>query len=433
MVARMKRLGPVFLACVGAVAACGDDRKALPDAGHGSGSNQHDAAIDSAPLTAVVITNTGSVPDIYEYRDGNGDWQAVDAPDANGHSTIHVAKDFAVLALCAGDGSAVSAAEVYATVADNGAFIRCVTPAIGTGSAEPTFPVTGTMAQAGSLTLSRTASGTTSPWAFTVHASSGTYDAAAFDPGETKMLLRRGITVADAPLVVTPTFDLVTEGAAINRTTPTVANLASGVTIQTDTLLLTQTSFFDLGAGSGSGEILTAPESLLAAGDFEEAEYIAFTATTEQVAILLGPSSGTGAVVVPSVLTMLPPITGITFSAEPGARRASWTAPPSGGDLRFDIFNQTQELTAVATQNWITATAATSLAFDTSAKGFKNIWFIDTTKSFFAELSESSFDPATNAQYTTAVADSGATFALRAQLHRQRAEHQRRFPVQRAR
>ncbi len=420
----MKRLGPIVLALVGAVAACGDDGSSQlgHDAGHGS-----DAGIDSTPrpLTDVVITNQGATPDIYEYRDGSGDWQDVDAPDANGHSTIHVTNDFTVLALCAGDGSAVRAVAVNAAIADQAAFIDCFPPSTDSGSAAQTVPVTGTMAQGGSLSLgTETVSSTTSPWTVNVSVPTGTYDAAGFDTAHTKMLIRRGIVVS-GPLAVTPAFDLTTEGAALGGSTPAVPGLIPDAQTQLLTLLFTQNAFVNLGAGSGSGELVTAPLSLVSPNDFEESEYLAFNAADEQFAIMQGQGSGANALVVPATLAMLSPITGITFSAETGTRRAHWTTTPALGDITLDVQSQTQELIAIATQNWVAATGATSLAFDTTARGFKNLWFIDTTKQFFALLSQSSVDATTNVQYGVATADPRTALALRGQVQRERIRHRR--------
>ena len=48
-------------------------------------------------------------------------------------------------------------------------------------------------------------------------------DAGAFDTAKTTMLIRRGLTVADVPLVVAPTLDLTAEGAALGTAAPVVS------------------------------------------------------------------------------------------------------------------------------------------------------------------------------------------------------------------
>lgn len=118
-----------------------------------------------------------------------------------------------------------------------------------------TYAVTGTMNQAGSLTLSGSddsgsGSGATASWGFSLNLPVCTYDAIGVDSAKTQMLLRRGLAVTTAGLAVTPAFDLTSEGSAFGVPTFTITGAAASATVFSDTQLTTPDGFFDLGSSA---------------------------------------------------------------------------------------------------------------------------------------------------------------------------------------
>jgi hypothetical protein len=387
--------------------------------GHGAATVDapHDRAIDASPdasLHDVTLSSFfTSTPAIFQYRDGSGAWQSVPPANADGDSTLEVSNDYEVIAICAGEGSAFIGVTVAATVGDGDQFINCfINPP---ASVVPTFAVTGTMNQAGSLQIGGTAgsaSGATSPWTFSLELPAATYDAAGFDAAKTQMLVRRGLAVGSAGLAVTPAFDLTGEGAALVAPAITIVGAGSGATPLSDTALFTADATFDLGAGSGSSTIL-APLSLLQSTDFEELEIGELTATVDQFADMDGEGSGDEAIDVPSTLQMLPVLAGITFTAEANGVQGQWTTLPTAEDVHMILESATQEQHAIASPAWLAVHDATELAFDTSVPGYQSEWVIDLDAPFFAELAITATDAATDVSYSSVFLDPANTPAIR--------------------
>jgi hypothetical protein len=344
------------------------------------------------------------MPDLFEYRDGTGAWQPVAAPDSFGVSVIHVHADYEVLALCAGDGSAFDATMQAATVGDGDRFINCFPPPAAGGTPPPTFAVTGTMKQAGSIQLESDAAGATSPWSFDVAVPDGTYDLAALDTAQTKMLLRRGLTVAGAPLAVATQLDLDTEGAALVPAALTVTNGAPQSSVGALSLLFTANAFIRV-SETQTATAQFAPSSVLTANDVQELEVAAGTATTSQQAFadVMGPGA------LPTSFALLALPTAVTFANATGTVTGGWTTVPDAAtSVEVFVQNDTQQQVITATVAWLAAHHATDLTFDTSATGYKAIWDVDLTKSYFAELSVSRFDATTGVTYTSGIADTGS-------------------------
>jgi hypothetical protein len=392
------------------VCGCGGGHSAKSDA------PVHADASPDATLHAVLVTNSGQTPTLYEYRDGSGAWQLIPTPDAQGQSTIEVANDFVLLDVCAGSGSDFVAVSVAATVDDGDQYIQCY---LGSSpGAMPLFAVTGTMNQPGTLTLSGpqegSGSGTASPWSFSFNLPAGTYDAAAVDPTNTQLLLRRGVAVAASAsgTAITPAFDLTTEGSAFGVPTFTITGAAASAGLYSDTQLTTPNGFFDLGAGSGSATIVV-PTSLLQGSDQEFVEIAETTSTTGQYANLNGYGSGTESVTVPATIDMMPVLSGVTFPSAPGSIAAEWTTLPQGQEVQLNLSTQTGEQIAVASPAWLALHGSTKLAFDTTAANYQSQWDLSTSGDYFAELSVNAPESTTKVFYSSSFFQGGGA-SLRA-------------------
>lgn len=367
-----------------AVGACSSHSAATKDA---------PAHVDAAPdalLHAVVITNDGETPTLYEYRDGSGAWQPMPAANSQGESTIEVADDFVVLDVCAGSGGEFVAVSVAATVADGDQYIQCF---LGSSPvAMSSYAVTGMMNQPGSLFLSGSgagsSAGTTSPWTFSLQLPAGTYDALAYDSAKTEMLLRRGLAVTTSGLAVTPAFDLTSEGSAFGTPAYTITGAAASAAMTSDTTLITPTGYFDLGAGSGSSTIVV-PTSLLQGSDVESLEISEVSSSTAQYAQMYGFGSGSERLSVPATFAMLAVPSGVTFTPVAGSISAQWTTLPSTTEVELTLFTSTQEQIAIASPAWLALNGTTKLAFDTTAANYEQGWDISTSGDYYAELTVS--------------------------------------------
>jgi hypothetical protein len=392
----------------------------------GGGSGSADATVDTGgdgpPKTIVGITTFADSPAIFEYRDGSGDWQDVPAPSLQGVSQIEVTNDYVVFQLCTGAGNSADAQMVAATVADGDQFIGCFSLDSSTTGQPQAFPVTGTMVQAGSVVIQDdSASSATPSWPFSLSATAGTYDLAAFDSANTSMLIRRGIDVESPGLAIASALDLSTEGSATVHTTVALADAADGAVISLNDALFTENSFIDLPAGSAAGSatatVITAPPAFLTTNDLESVEIDADTTATSQEASIFaeGPAD------VPDAIDLLPALSGITFTPATGTIGAAWTTLPSAEhpQLYLVIANAEVEQGIQATPAWIALHGMTQLAFDTTAKGYKAIWYIDPTQPYAAELTLES-TTATGLDLSTGFNDPVGSAGLRRRAMQQR-------------
>lgn len=317
-----------------------------------------DAAIDAPPnppatLTIDVLRN-GQQPVFVRYRTKGSEWKTPVAV-SSGYQ-LAVQDEFLLVAVC---GDASTGFEVgydaRAVTFSQAIDLPCAAPrAAGT-----TFAVTGTMVQAGTVSLGgATASSTAPNWTFTLDAAQGAGELIAVS-GD-RVLIRRGLNIT-APGAVA-TVDM-TAGSGFTSQPFDVRGAQPGDTVTATTSLFTHHGLTALPRSPGTTARLV-PGSLLQPN---EGQFVRVNAEE-------GPfRRSVEAAVAGTAYTLLSRLDGVQFTAD----GAVWTRLPMGHvELTFEGGRNTMRFFANA--RWILL-GNTSLVFDTNIPGFLDAWKLPAT------------------------------------------------------
>ena len=363
-------------------AACGNDSHhtttvAVDAPGMGSGSAHIDAPPQQGGPNDVTLQLFGGDPDLIVYRDGHGPW-LVPTMSGQGAYDLHITDDYQVVVACSSTGLAANedSEQLNATFGD-GAHQYVFCGGGGGGTAPTTFPITGQMAQAGTVIVGGVSKkSATAAWSFSLDVPMGTHDALAFDA--TKMQLTRDISVTAAASL--PNIDVAANGTAYTNATLALTGLGTGDTTQTDSILYTNNDYIELSQTTNATAVL-APDSLLGQNDFTELDT---NVTNMAAGTFRGATTydnTTTAFTLPAVLT------GVTFGTA-APLTAHWGTLPASTNvyLAAESFTATtftvQRVTA--TQSWISETSATSLAFATDAPNYDSGWNVDPATGYLS-------------------------------------------------
>ena len=305
--------------------------------------------------------------------DGTGPWQ-VPQETSPGQYALHVTNDYEWVLVCT-SGASFDAELQGATFADGASqFGFCFADGGGSPS---TVPVTGQMAQAGTIWMYDLATSSTPSWNFTLNVPPGTHDLVAIGV-DSRMLIRRNLQITGA--LTESAIDVDANGTAMTSVPLTINGLG------TDTLS-TELGLFlsnDLTLIDGTSTMLEAPPaSLLLPNDSEFLSLDANTSSTSRTAF----TSFTGA---ETTFTLMPTLAGVTFDASSGTVNASWGALPSY--TKLDLYLDASTASAFSTQHvsvtksWLMATGASSIAFDQMPPGYDAAWKIDLSGPYLREL-----------------------------------------------
>ncbi|MEO6773338.1 MAG: hypothetical protein ABI467_09965 [Kofleriaceae bacterium] len=368
----MDRLARLVVVVVGVLvlAACSNDAHHMTtvdvDApGMGSGSSHVDAPPQQGGPNVVDLQVSGD-PDLIEYRDGSGPWIV---PVLAGQAyELHVTDAYQVVLACSSTGVAGNedSEQLDATFGDGAhQFMFCQSG--GTTTPPATLAVTGQMQQAGKVMFGGvTKSGTTSPWSFSLAVAMGPHDLVAFDA--TKMQITRDIAVDAA--VALPAVDVGANGTAYTNATLSLTGLATGETVQSESLLFTDNDYAQLSQTTDTSVVL-APAALLGQHDFTELDAKVTNMAAGTFRSVWAYDNTTTAFTLPPVLS------GVTFGTAVPIT-AQWGTLPDVSTvvLEADAFTNTnftvQRVTA--TQAWLTKAGATSLAFASDAANYDPSW-----------------------------------------------------------
>lgn len=347
-----------------ALAACSSHHDAQsPDA------RSPDAAPDSPGVGNVVTIDLGGVtPDLIAYRDGTGAWQT---PTASGVGTypIHVTDAYTVLAVCVDPTYGPDVESISQTFSGEGpsASMGC-----GFGPPPPLPPPTeavmGQMLEAGQIVLGDSASSTTAPWTYDLQVPMGNHDLIAIGT-DNKIELMHGLAV-NAPMTLN--VDLA-NGAALIPVDETVNGTLPAELVATHTLLVTENEFIDFDQADGTNGFVI-PTALLAPSDEQRFRVSATTATTDRWVSITPPG--------PATVTLLPPLTGVTFGAAGGDLEVTFGALPEIDAVNAYVYSTTSNLgeNLTVSASFLAKTGTQHLVIDTSAPGFQPSWRVDLTQ-----------------------------------------------------
>jgi hypothetical protein len=367
-------------------------------------ATSHDAPAQTGP-NAVKLDFEGT-PDLIVYRDGAGPW-LVPATVTGGYQ-LHVTDDYQVVAACSVQALAGNedSEQLNATADDGEQFMFCG----GGGSTGTTFAVTGQMVQPGTVLMQDTATGSTTPWSFSLDVSAGTHELVAI--GATNMLIRRNLALTAATTI--PDVDVTTDGTPYTRVATTVVGADPLDKVEIQSGLYTGNDFATL-SDTTDRTIIYAPAALVVATDGVQVDVrVTNTAMTIERSLFAFNSN-------PTSFTLMPVLDGVTFgTTSPIA--GSWGTLPTYSTIGMISFGGTQtsffEQNVTATKQWVDKTGVTSLAFESDATGYNTAWNVPVAGAF-AELSATV--QAQTGSSSTGVVTGGAASALaRAHLRTRR-------------
>lgn len=404
-------------ACVwiAVLAACGHDNNAgSPDAApHGDTGPAIDAPVPPGP-NLVTFTLYGD-PDLIVYRDGHGPWLVPTAAAQDGDYELHVTDDYQVVVVCSSSGLTgnIDAEQRNATFGDGDAPYMFCTSGDGTSS-PPSVAITGQMLQAGRVTMGDTDQGTTAPWTFNLAVTTGTHDLIAVGP--TKMLIRRDLAVTAATTV--PAVDVDTAGSPTTISTLAVTGAAAGDTVTTMVDLFTGNEFATLSSTTNNSATFP-PASLVLNTDFVELAVRAENAAHTQFR-----STYAYGAPLPSSLALMPVLTGASFTATTPIA-VQWGTLPAYDTVTFEAFGGTSNSFIIhavtATNAWLAKAGASSLAFETAAKGFDPAWAIDPAQAYaFFEVTHNGATSSSNTGIENSVEAAFHVARVQSAAHRAR-------------
>jgi hypothetical protein len=294
-------------------------------------SSFSDSAPDTAPLgTNVQLQTFGTAPLFLALRDGpTGTW----APLLPSATSFNVTKaTYQLLAVCA-NGTAFETGIAAQAVADGMAFMPCFDGGSG-GTPPTTVAITGQMAQAGSVWMYDSATGTNSPWNYTLQVTPDTHDLIAADA--TKIAIQRGLTITAA--ATEPTLDVEATGTAFDSQTIALTGLGNG-TLANDVTWFTANEDVDR---TGTGATVNAiPATLFdLTTDFEIVDITATDGTKSQ-----GVQEFSQDATFETPVTLPPELSGVTFSNA----MVQWTTLPSFDQFEFVVAAENYEVIQATT------------------------------------------------------------------------------------
>ena len=358
-----------------AAAACNNSHNAHPDSF---------VAIDGAPDAYtpgpnIVDLRVEGTPTVFQYRDGAGPWLTPTA-DSSGTYELHITNDYIAVAVCTSTGLAGNFdAEEFAATYDDGAMQQIYCGDGATGVAPITYAVTGTMTQAGSVSMSDFASSTSPDWTFSLNAPAGTYDLIAVDTSHLE--LTRGISItADKAL---GTLDVDAAGTALVSKTLTLTGSLANDGFFTNLVLVTdQGAGFATVSNGNTTTVMTVPVGLLQSGhDFLDlfAEDNASDGSYRSVSENWDDTTVT--------FSLPPKLSGAAVSTTGGVAVATWTAlPDTATGVTLSLYGSSQAAQSQVIRvspSWLTATHATALKFDTTPPMFSSEWIVDAATAYY--------------------------------------------------
>ena len=351
------------------VAACGDDSGVVPDA-------------EIAPPDAEVpgpnlVTLSASGAQYVRYRNGTGAWQTPEQ-DPAGDYLLYVHDDYQVVVACA-DSLGADSTLIASTFADSDS--QSAFCFRGSSAAGGVVQVSGQMTQPGEIYMDDFASSATGPWDFVLDVSTGPNDLIAV--GETQIAIRRGLSFTVDTTI--PTVDVAQEGASLAGIPFILGGLDTSEVVSSRLTWFTEDGLaFVNGTAT---ELLTPPASMLEAGDFRILDIDASTATTERSVFNLFSGNPTS-----FSFTLMPLLSGITFSDGGDVLRASWETLPSYRYVELWMVSSSSFQRVEATWGWIAANGATSLAFDPLPPDYDPDWGVDLAAPYSRRFEVETFD-----------------------------------------
>lgn len=206
---------------VGAVAACGDSRPPLSDAGS-QPDRPSDAPADTPVVatTAITVVDLDPAPIYLAVKDGDAAWQKLDL--ATKPVVLHVHDRYQLLAVCAGQ-SAFDLGIAARVVAD-GATVTPTCLGAPPVSTAGQIAITGAMKQAGRLTIGRGKSKGTSPeWPFQITTTVGKHHLIAIST-DNRVLVQHAVDLEESTTLpeidVASGDDMVTHAFAVTNGNP---------------------------------------------------------------------------------------------------------------------------------------------------------------------------------------------------------------------
>ena len=213
----------------------------------------------------------------------------------------------------------------------------------------------------------------TPAWTYSLTVDPGTHDLLAIG-ADTHMSIARDVAITAAGPGPNVTVD---SGPAVPPTALTLNNLDGGGQTFAFSGFGTQNGeFFIVDQAQGTTSVTIAPASLLLATDFQFFEFVSQSQTGGQLAFL----QAQGSAAVPSAYDLIPALAAVTFTPSASNLTAMWTTLPAAYDtVGVQLGNQdgSQAQNITASKSYVDKTATTTLAFDTSAPGYKSVWAVD--------------------------------------------------------
>jgi hypothetical protein len=252
---------------------------------------------------------------------------------------------------------------IQASTFSDGAAV--VTPCVNfTAVATATATASGTMVQAGSVSIGLTKSSATANWPFSITIPKGMHTLLAVGAG--KAIVQRDLDLeANTTL---PAID-VSAGTALAPLSFTPTNAATGATLETRLREALATDFVLLPIVAGT-TANTLPSSLLLNTESQSVEMFALTDTSFQSA-----DEAVDANTV-TAIDFIPALTGVAFVTG----KVSWSSTLPAGDLEMWAFSSTNFnfMHLTPTASWLGT--KTELELDTTGiPGFRPEWVADTS------------------------------------------------------
>jgi hypothetical protein len=327
-----------------------------------------DAAPDAPGPPTVELMSFGSTPTYTAYRAGSGSWQL--ATSSNGSTYKIVADaDYEFVAVCASMDGTIDEVEIDAMASEGANLFSCYNDDT-VGSTTPTITVDGTMDQPGIVTMFEIASGSGSPWTFSLQVPPSSVQD-LFAIGSSSMLIRRGVSIGSAATQSIATIDLATDGTALATEAISITGLGSDDTVYSQVALSTQYGFATISNGSSPTSLVMPPASLLASGDTQLIAIDASDPTNDR-------EFQTNDATI-TTFALLPRLDGIAFANG----SASWTSlPASSQRYQFQLAGTGQTASVSISPAWLAATASTSIGFDDVAPNWQSAWSFWTANAY---------------------------------------------------
>jgi hypothetical protein len=322
----------------------------------------------------VALTVVGS-PALVAVRDGGGDWREVSGTDGN--LSFGVDYDYTLLVTCT-DQTGFDTVLRARTTDDGDQFIYCDGHATAFADS---VPVTGTMQQAGTVSLYDIQQSTTAPWNFTLAVPPGTGDLVAVD--SSKAMIRRDLAIA-GPMQIPP-IDVERDGTPLVPVALALDGIQPGEQLTTEIDLYSRNSI----AWGPTVEGATAqmlPSSLLRPDDDVDLYLEAWGAPYFRTIDTTFDGTVTR-------FQMMAPISGVEFTPDGGA---SWSQLPPHTAVALELTAGNSAQRVSASESWLSVNGETTLGLDSFGAlpaRFQNAWRLDLSQPY--ERTFSAVDDAT--------------------------------------